>query len=59
MKEKAKNLPDVQDNIRYSNPPVYIELSKGDVTAKLIYVPNPAEIPVQCETSLVIEYYSR
>ncbi len=59
LKEKAKNLPDVQDNIRYSNAPAYIELSKTDISAKLLYVPNPAEIPVQCETSLVIEYYSR
>ena len=59
LKDKVKNLQDIQDNIRYTNPPAYIELSKADLTAKLLYLPNPTEIPVQCETSLVIEYYSR
>jgi len=59
FKEKSRTLQDIQDNIRYSNPPAYIEVSKADFTAKLLYVPNPTEVPIQCETSLVIEYYSR
>lgn len=49
----------LQDNIRNSQAPQYIEVSKADFSAKLVYVPTPGEIPVQCNTALVIEYYSR
>jgi small subunit ribosomal protein S4 len=59
IKEKSRKLQDIQDNIRNANAPAYIEISKADFTAKLLYVPNPTEIPIQCETSLVVEYYSR
>lgn len=59
IREKSRNLQDIQDNIRTVNSPAYIEVSKADFTAKLLYVPTVAEIPVQCETSLVVEYYSR
>lgn len=59
LKEKSRNLSDVQDNIRNTNAPAYIEVSKVDFSAKLLYVPAVAEIPVQSETSLVVEFYSR
>jgi small subunit ribosomal protein S4 len=59
LKEKSRNLSDVQDNIRNTNSPAYIEVSKVDFSAKLLYVPAVSEIPVQCETSLVVEFYSR
>lgn len=59
LKDKSRALSDVQDNIRNTNAPAYIEVSKVEFSAKLLYVPNVAEIPVQCETSLVVEYYSR
>jgi small subunit ribosomal protein S4 len=59
LKEKSRKLTDVQDNIRNTNAPAYIEVSKVDFSAKLLYVPSIAEIPIQSETSLVVEYYSR
>ncbi|OGU60680.1 MAG: 30S ribosomal protein S4 [Ignavibacteria bacterium GWF2_33_9] len=59
VKEKSRKLADVQDNIRNTNNPAYIEVSKVDFSAKLLYVPAVEEIPVQSETSLVVEYYSR
>jgi small subunit ribosomal protein S4 len=49
----------LQVNVRNSQAPQYIEVSKADFSAKLLYVPTPGEIPVQCNTALVIEYYSR
>ncbi|MCE5305334.1 MAG: 30S ribosomal protein S4 [Chloroherpetonaceae bacterium] len=59
VKKKLHNSDFLQDNVRNSQPTAYIEVSKADFSAKLLYVPAPSEIPVQCNTALVIEYYSR
>jgi small subunit ribosomal protein S4 len=59
IKEKTRNLDIIQDSIRVTQPPAYIEVSKADASAKLLYLPPREEIPIQCEVSLVIEYYSR
>jgi small subunit ribosomal protein S4 len=41
--------------------PEYIEVDEGKVTAKLVRIPAPAEVPypVMMEPHLVVEYYSR
>ena len=41
--------------------PDYIEVDEGKMTAKLVRVPLPAEVPypVMMEPHLVVEYYSR
>ncbi len=49
----------IQDTIRSVVPPEYIELSKADFSAKLLGLPAREFVPVQCEVSLVVEYYSR
>lgn len=59
IKESSRNLVCFQDAIRNSNPPAYIEVSKADFSAKLLYTPAREEVLVQCEVPLVIEYYSR
>ena len=59
VKEKSHKLECFQDAVRSSNPPAYLELSKADFSAKLLYVPSKEEVMVQCEVPLVIEYYSR
>ncbi|HRP03036.1 MAG TPA: 30S ribosomal protein S4 [Candidatus Kapabacteria bacterium] len=59
VKEKSHKLDCFQEAIRTAGAPPYLELSKADFTAKLIYTPQREEIPVQCEVSLVVEYYSR
>lgn len=59
IKEKSRNLDCFQEAIRSSNPPQYLESSKADFSAKLAYVPHKDEVPIQCEISLVVEYYSR
>lgn len=41
------------------SPPEYLERNPDTMTAKLVTVPTRAEVPVECEISLVIEYYSR
>jgi len=45
--------------VRNAGAPPYLELSKADFSGKLIYIPHKAEVPIQCEVSLVVEYYSR
>lgn len=37
----------------------YLERSKKEMSAKLLYLPKGEEVPVICEMPLVIEYYSR
>ncbi|HOV92759.1 MAG TPA: 30S ribosomal protein S4 [Candidatus Kapabacteria bacterium] len=59
ISQKFHNYDFLQDNIRNSQAPQYIEVSKADFSAKLISIPTPSEIPIQCNTALVIEYYSR
>jgi small subunit ribosomal protein S4 len=59
IKEKSRKLECFQESIRNAAPPPYIEISKADFSAKLGYVPQREEVPIQCEISLVIEYYSR
>ncbi len=59
VKEKSRNLDCFQESVRNSAPPAYIEVSKADFSAKMNYIPAREEVPVQCEISLVVEYYSR
>ena len=59
IKEKSQKLECFQEAIRNASPPAYLELSKADFKVTYAYVPAREEIPVESETSLVVEYYSR
>lgn len=59
VKEKSRNLECFQEAVRNSAPPAYIEVTKADLSIKLLYIPVRDDVPVQCEVSLVVEYYSR
>ncbi len=37
----------------------YLDRSREEMSAKLLYVPKLEEVPLLCEMSLVIEFYSR
>jgi small subunit ribosomal protein S4 len=37
----------------------YLERSREQMSAKLLYVPKLSEVPALCEMSMVIEFYSR
>lgn len=39
--------------------PAYLEVSKADMSARLLYLPTIEEIPIICDLPLVVEYYSR
>ena len=63
LKEKARNIPAVMQAISSTerDVPDYVEVDHNKFTGGLTRVPLPDEIPypVQMETNLVIEYYSR
>ena len=63
LKDKAKSIPSVLEAISSSerDVPDYIEVDHTKFTGGLLRIPMPDEIPypVQMETNLVIEYYSR
>jgi len=59
IKQSTRKNEVIQDSIRSAAPPEYIELSKADFSAKLLSLPAREVVPIQCEVSLVVEYYSR
>lgn len=59
IKQKSQKVDQIQEAIRNSAPPPYLEVSKADFSAKLLYIPPREEIAAVCEVSLVVEFYSR
>ncbi len=59
VKEKSRKLEAIQEAIRSTMPPPYLDMNKADYSVKFLYLPPREEVPVVCEVPLVIEYYSR
>lgn len=59
IKEKSKKIECFLEAMRTSAAPPYIEVDKPNFSAKLANTPTREDIPIQCEVSLVVEYYSR
>ena len=63
LKDKAKNIPAVLEAISSAerDVPDYIVVDHTKFTGEFLRIPTPDEIPypIQMETNLVIEYYSR
>jgi small subunit ribosomal protein S4 len=59
VREKSRKLLCFQEAIRTSAPPAYLEVSKSNLSVKMLYVPPREEVPIICEIPLVVEYYSR
>ncbi len=63
LKEKAKSIPAVMEAIALPerDVPDYVEVDHSKFSGSLIRIPMPDEVPypVQMETNLVIEFYSR
>ena len=59
--ESAKLAPFVEaaaDMVARAAVP-YLERSREQMSAKLLYVPKLSEVPLLCEMPMVIEFYSR
>jgi len=63
VREKSKQLAVVLEAVQSAerDTPEYIEVDQNKLTAKLIRIPGPGDVPypVQMEPHLVVEYYSR
>jgi small subunit ribosomal protein S4 len=59
IKEKSRKIECFLEAMRNSSAPNYIEVDKSSFSAKLTNTPTRDDIPVICEVSLVVEYYSR
>ncbi|HQV31148.1 MAG TPA: 30S ribosomal protein S4, partial [Calditrichia bacterium] len=59
VKERSKKNTSFQDSVRMASPPAYLLTSKPDLSVTYSELPQREEVPVTCEMSLVVEYYSR
>jgi small subunit ribosomal protein S4 len=56
---KSRDLAAFLGPLEVARPPAYLELDREKRSARVREIPEREQIPVQCEASLVIEYYSR
>jgi small subunit ribosomal protein S4 len=56
---KSRDLPAFTVPLEVARPPAYLELDKEKRSVRVREIPEREQIPIQCEASLVIEYYSR
>ncbi|PID86037.1 MAG: 30S ribosomal protein S4 [Chloroflexi bacterium] len=59
VKDKSRRLQIFQHAIEQAIPPKYLELSADDMAITVNYLPQREEVPIICELSKVIEFYSR
>ena len=56
---RSRDLAAFTGPLEIAHPPAYLELDHDGRSIRVRELPEREQIPVQCETSLVIEYYSR
>jgi small subunit ribosomal protein S4 len=56
---KSRDMVAFAGPLEVARPPAYLDLDKDKRSVKVREIPEREQIPVQCEASLVIEYYSR
>ena len=59
LAEKSRDKLAFTVPLEVARPPGYLELDRDARKARVREIPEREQIPVQCEASLVIEYYSR
>ena len=59
VKPKSRKMPAFQEAMDDAQPVSYLELDRDEMSIRVTRIPERDEIPVICETSLVIEFYSR
>ena len=59
LADKSKEMVAFTGPLEVARPPAYLELDREKRSVRIREVPEREQIPIQCETSLVIEYYSR
>ena len=59
LAQKSRDMTAFTVPLEVARPPAYLELDRDARNVRVREIPEREQIPVQCETSLVIEYYSR
>lgn len=59
VREKSRELEIFPAAQQIATTPEYLTVDDKKLTATLARLPEPGEVPVQCEIALVVEFYSR
>jgi len=59
LSQRSRDMVAFTAPLEVARPPAYLELDKDNRRVRIREIPEREQIPVQCEASLVIEYYSR
>lgn len=59
VKPSSRDIPVIVEAVDGAAPPPYLDLAKDDMSVTLRYLPPRDEVPVICDLSQVIEFYSR
>jgi small subunit ribosomal protein S4 len=59
LSQRSRDLAAFTGPLEVARPPAYLELDREGRRVRIREIPEREQIPVQCEASLVIEYYSR
>lgn len=59
VKEKSRKIPTIGEAMQTIVTPPYVEVAKESFTATIQRKPEREEVPVVCEISQVVEFYSR
>jgi small subunit ribosomal protein S4 len=59
VKEKSRKLACFRDALSQAVPPMYLDVSKDELKARLQSLPGREQIPVECDIGQVVEFYSR
>ena len=59
VRERSKKAQIFEMDWAAYNPPGYLERDETSLSAKLVRLPDREEVPITCEETLVVEFYSR
>jgi small subunit ribosomal protein S4 len=59
VRQKSRELPAIVGSIEAGNPPAYLDVNPRELKVTVERLPERDEVPVECELSLVVEFYSR
>jgi small subunit ribosomal protein S4 len=59
VRQKSREVPAIIGALESGNPPPYLEVNPRELKITVARLPERDEVPVECEVSLVVEFYSR
>jgi small subunit ribosomal protein S4 len=59
VRERSKKAQIFEMDWAAYTPPGYLERDEASLSAKLVRLPDREEVPITCEETLVVEFYSR